>query len=67
VLQLNLGIKFLRKLRVDWAAAECTANLYSYKTSAEPGEVCRLIWIAAALMHLELLRAIFLVFGPVAQ
>jgi hypothetical protein len=45
-LQLNLGIKFLRKSRVDWAADECTADLYSYKTSAKPGDACSLICIS---------------------
>ena len=39
--QLNLVIKFLRKPRVDWAATECTANLYSYRLPAKRGEVCR--------------------------
>ena len=67
VVQLNLVIKFLQMPRVDWAAIECTANLYSYKTSAKPGEVCRLVWIATALMKLELLDAISTAFGPLAQ
>ena len=64
--QLNLVIKFLRKPRVDWAATECTANLYSYKISAKPGEIYRLIWLATALIKLELLDAISTVFGPLA-
>ena len=40
-MQLNLGIKFFQKPRVDWVATECTANFYSEKTPAKPGEVCR--------------------------
>ena len=40
-LQLNLVIKFLRKPRVDWAATECTANFYSYKTFAKHSEIYR--------------------------
>ena len=67
MVQLNLVIKFLQMPRVDWAAIECTANLYSYKTSAKPGEVCRLIWVETALMKFELLNAFFMKFRLVAQ
>ena len=67
MVQLNLVIKFLQMPRVDWAATECTANLYGYKTSAKTGEVCRLIWLATALVKLELLNAFSFAFGPLAQ
>ena len=66
-MQLNPVIKFLRKPRVDWTATECTANLYSYKTSAKPGGVCRLISLATALLKVELFEAISSAFGPLAQ